>query len=136
MPGNDTRDRDAGVFKPLLAVCGLLFILLALLGALLPLLPTTPFLLLAAWCFAKSSPRLHRWLHTNRLFGEYLRRYRSGKGLSLSVKVGSISLLWIALASSAFALRGRGPWPAVLLAVVGLAVTAHIAAIKTASPSE
>lgn len=116
-----------------LAALGLLFTLLGLLGALLPLLPTTPFLLLAAWCFAEGSPRLHRWLHENRLFGEYLRRYREGRGLPLSAKVGTISLLWLTLSASAYALRDRGPWPAVLLAVVGIAVTVHLSRIKTAA---
>ncbi|MDT8285842.1 MAG: YbaN family protein [Elusimicrobiales bacterium] len=122
------QGRDAA-----LAALGLLFTLLGLLGALLPLLPTTPFLLLAAWCFAESSPRLHRWLHENRLFGEYLRRYRSDEGLPLSTKVGTISLLWLTLAVSAYALSDRGPWSAVLLAVVGISVTVHISRIKTSA---
>lgn len=117
--------------RTLLKAAGLFFTVLALLGILLPVLPTTPFLLLAAWCFARSSPRLYAWLHGNRLFGEYLRRYRSGEGLPLPVKVTTISLLWLALGASMLWAWPRRPWLAAALALVGTAVTIHIARIKT-----
>lgn len=117
--------------RALLSAAGLLFTTLALLGVLLPVLPTTPFLLLAAWCFARSSPRLYTWLHENRLFGDYLRRYRDGEGLPLPVKVTTISLLWITLGASAAWAWPRSPWLAALIALIGAAVTLHIARIKT-----
>ena len=118
-------------FRPLLAAAGLFFTALALLGIMLPVLPTTPFLLLAAWCFARSSPRLYDWLHENRLFGEYLRRYRNGEGLPLQVKVTTISLLWLTLGFSAAWAWPQRPWLAGALGLIGAAVTAHIALIKT-----
>lgn len=112
--------------RALLAALGIFFVALGALGAILPVLPTTPFLLLAAWCFARSSDDLHDRLHENRLFGEYLRRYRSGGGIPLRAKVFSISLLWLTLgASAAWAWPGR-PWLTALLAAIGAAVTAHI----------
>lgn len=117
--------------RALLAAAGVVFTALALLGILLPVLPTTPFLLLAAWCFARSSARLYRWLHENRLFGEYLRRYRNGEGLPLPVKVTTISLLWLTLGGSAAWAWTHQPWLAAALALIGTAVTAHIAGIKT-----
>ncbi|OGS17215.1 MAG: hypothetical protein A2234_03795 [Elusimicrobia bacterium RIFOXYA2_FULL_58_8] len=117
--------------RALLTAAGGISTALALLGILLPVLPTTPFLLLAAWCFARSSPRLYNWLHENGLFGGYLRRYRNGEGLPLHVKVTTISLLWLTLGASAAWAWPRRPWLAAVLALTGAAVTTHIAHIKT-----
>ncbi len=64
--------------RAVLAVLGVFFVALGALGVFLPVLPTAPFLLLAAWCFARSSDLLHNWLNTNRLFGQNQRRYRAG----------------------------------------------------------
>ena len=58
---------------------GILFVVLGAIGAVLPLLPTTPFVLVAAWCFARSSPRLHRWLLESRLFGPMLRDWEENR---------------------------------------------------------
>ncbi len=71
---------------------GGLFVALGLLGVLLPGLPTTPFMLLAAACFARSSERFYEWLITNPLFGEQVRRYRAGHGLKVRVKIVAASL--------------------------------------------
>ncbi|MGD9643132.1 MAG: YbaN family protein [Elusimicrobiales bacterium] len=132
-PEPASPDRGGRPRRTLLKAAGLFFTLLALLGVLLPVLPTTPFLLLAAWCFARSSPRLYAWLHNNRLFGDYLRRYRSGEGLPLPVKVTTISLLWLTLGASAVCTWPARPWLAGALALVGAAVTIHIARIKARS---
>jgi hypothetical protein len=128
----NSKDPKLRHFRPLLAAAGLFFTALALLGILLPVLPTTPFLLLAAWCFARSSPRLYAWLHENRLFGKHLRRYRNGEGLPLPAKVTAISLLWLTLGASAAWAWPQRPWLAAALVFIGAAVTVHIALIKSA----
>jgi uncharacterized protein len=130
-PAPDPLPVGGRPLRGLLSAAGVLFTALALLGILLPVLPTTPFLLLAAWCFARSSPRLYRWLHENRLFGEYLRRYRSRVGLPSPVKATTISLLGLALGASAVWAWARQPWLSAVLVLIGTAVTAHIAGIKT-----
>ena len=105
---------------------------LAAAGVLLPILPTTPFLLLAAVCFARSSERLYAWLHENRWFGPYLTRYRAGLGLPLVSKVLIISMLWTTLALSAFgAVPERLWWIRLLLGAVGVGVTTHLLWIPT-----
>jgi uncharacterized membrane protein YbaN (DUF454 family) len=103
---------------------------LGLLGIVVPLLPTTIFLLGAAACFARSSPAAHRWLHTNRLFGRYLRDYRERRGATVATKAVSIATLWLGLALSAYFI-GFMPWVDVALVLVGLAVTWHLLRLKT-----
>lgn len=70
----------------LLKACGIVFVGLGAVGAVLPLIPTTPFLILAAACFARSSDRLHGWLLNNRLFGPLLRDWEQRRCISGSAK--------------------------------------------------
>ncbi len=103
---------------------------LGILGIFLPLLPTTPFLLLAAACYIRSSEKFYRWLITNRWFGRYIRNYREGTGVPLSTKVIAISLLWITIGYSAFfvvdILVVR-----ILLILIAVGVTTHLVLMKT-----
>jgi len=86
--------------RGLLVGTGFLFVGLAALGVVLPLLPTTPFLLVAASCFAGGSHRFYEWLLGNRRFGPILRDWRQRRCVSLRVKVVSITLLALTLGSS------------------------------------
>ena len=84
------------LLKWLFMLLGLLFLALALLGVLLPGLPTTPFLLLAAGCFSKSSSRLYNWLLNNRLFGPMIRDWETHRSISRRVRniaIGSMLLM-------------------------------------------
>ena len=111
---------------------GWLCVGLGLLGAVLPLLPTTPFLLLAAACFARSSQRFYDWLQENRLFGEYLRRYRDGEGIPLRAKIVAITLIWVSLPASTLLVLPAHWWHMqVALFLVGIVVTVHILRTKT-----
>ena len=103
---------------------------LALLGIFVPILPTTPFLLLAAFFFGRSSPRFYRWLHTNRWFGAYLTNYREGRGLPRREKILTITALWVAITLSA-ALALSSWWARGGLALIAVAVTVHLLRIPT-----
>ena len=108
---------------------GLLFLGLGLVGIPLPVLPTTPFLLLAAACFLRGSRRLYRWMHENRWFGRYLADYRAGRGIPLRTKAQAVSLLWTTiLVSVVFFVR----WLPVRIGLlaIAVAVTVHIASIR------
>ncbi|MBN1946915.1 MAG: YbaN family protein [Bradymonadales bacterium] len=132
MPGEVGRAGYGRLGRALLVAAGTLFVLLGLIGVVVPVLPTTPFLLLAGGCYLRSSRRLYRWLYTNRVFGEYLRRYRDGEGLPLATKIWTLLLLWVTLATSAFLVVPAGLWwVRLLLLAVGLGVTIHLARIRT-----
>jgi uncharacterized protein len=118
------------LLKPVLIVAGTLCVALGVLGIFLPLLPTTPFLLLAAACYARSSPRLLHWLNHNRWFGEHIRNYREGRGIPLREKILAIAAIWITIGLTVIFFVTQ-PWVKALLIVIALAVTVHLLRIKT-----
>jgi uncharacterized membrane protein YbaN (DUF454 family) len=113
------------VKKAILIVAGTICVALGVVGIFIPLLPTTPFLLLAAICYAGSSKKLHHWLHYNRLFGSYIRNYREGRGLTATAKLLSVGSLWITIGFSAIVFV---PVLIAQLALIAIAVivSAHI----------
>ncbi|MEO8446168.1 MAG: YbaN family protein [bacterium] len=111
-------------------VSGVLLTAIGILGMFVPLLPTTIFLILAAWCFARSSETFYRLLHTNKLFGKYLSNYRSGKGMTIGSKVLSLAVLWLGIGYSAI-FATELIYVRILLLAIGAGVTWHLLAIKT-----
>lgn len=83
-------------------IAGSISLSLGIVGIFLPLLPTTPFLLLTAACYARGSSRLHNWLLNNKLFGKYIRNYREGKGIPARSKGLALTLLWLTIGFSIF----------------------------------
>lgn len=126
--GNDAVKR--GVRKWTFIVLGSFFLGLGAIGVVVPLLPTTPFLLLAAACYLRSSEKLYLWLINNRYLGRYIRDYREGKGVPKRIKVVGISLLLLTIGCSAI-------WATddllvrILLAVIAVGVTWHLLSLKT-----
>ena len=104
---------------------GFLAVGLGTLGIFVPLLPTVPFLLLAAACFARSSERFHNWLLEHPHLGPILHGYLSGQGISSRAKVGALTLLWISIPVSVFFFVTL-LWVQILLIGIGLAVTVHL----------
>ncbi|HEX8189356.1 MAG TPA: YbaN family protein, partial [Pyrinomonadaceae bacterium] len=90
--------------RALLVAAGSACLALAVLGVFLPLLPTTPFLLLASACYVRSSERLHGWLMGNRLLGGYIRNFKERRGVPLRAKVTTVALLWLPLLYSVYRL--------------------------------
>lgn len=129
------RARQSNLSRRLWVIAGTFFVGLGILGIFLPIVPTTPFFLLAAACYARSSQRFYNWLLNNRWFGNYIRDYREGKGIPLKVKVLTISLLWITIGCSVtfavhtFILR-------IILILIAIGVTIHILAISRQRSSE
>lgn len=105
--------------RGLLVVAGMVSLGLAVAGAILPGLPTTPFVLLAAACFAKSSPRMHAWLLANRWLGPMVRDWEANRSLPLRVKWLATTMMLIMVTLSAWHLLSR-PWLAALVVGSGL----------------
>ena len=121
------------IVRWLFIALGTVSVALAVIGMFVPVLPTTPLLLLAAGLYARSSDRFLQWLLNNRWFGAYIRDYRAGKGMPRTTKMLTLLALWFTLGiSAAFAVSSW--WIRVLLGIVGLGVTIHLLRMKTYDP--
>lgn len=85
--------RRSPILRTLYAGVGLVFVGIGGLGVFVPGLPTTVFLIIAAWCFSRSSPRLERWLLDLPVLGQFVRDYRAGRGMPRSAKVTAYSAI-------------------------------------------
>ena len=88
---------DNRLFRGILIISGSIFLGIGIIGIVVPLLPTTPFLLLAAACYARSSEKIYNWLLNNKRFGPYIRNYIEGKGIPLKIKLYAISIIWFTI---------------------------------------
>ena len=114
---------------------GWLFVALAVLGVFLPLLPTTPFVLLASSCFLKSSPRARQWLVNSRLFGPFLRDWEEHHGVRRPVKILAFVVVLAVIALSLFRdLHWAVRTLIVVLGSVGLAVVWRLPTIDPSQP--
>jgi uncharacterized membrane protein YbaN (DUF454 family) len=121
--------------RKLLIVAGTISTAIGVVGIFVPILPTTPFLLLAAACYLRSSRKFYHWLLKNRFFGAYVRNYLQGRGMPLKLKILTILLLWVTIACSAtFAVQAL--IIRVILALIAIGVTVHIILIKTTPRDE
>jgi hypothetical protein len=102
-------------------------------GIVVPVLPTVPFLLLAAACFLRSSERLHRWLVTHPVFGHHIDDYLAGRGLRPRVKVTALLTLWASILVSAF-LFVPLLWADAVMVAVAAAVSVYILRLPTCPP--
>lgn len=116
--------------RVLLIIVGSFSLALGVIGIFLPLLPTTPLLLLAAACYVRSSEKLYQWLLNNRWFGKYIENFRSGQGIPLKAKVLGIAVLWLTMSFTVFFVI---PLYAVkvLLILIATFFTWYIASFKT-----
>ena len=111
-------------------ILGWLFLSLGVIGLFLPLLPTTPFLLLAAASFTRSSDRFYNWLINHPVLGTYIRNYREYHAITLQAKVVSLAALWLVIGTTALFVVDQ-LWLRLLLAVIATGVTVHLLRMKT-----
>jgi len=131
------KKKGQKVTRGLWFAAGLICLGLGAIGMVLPILPTTPFLLAAAACFCKSSRKMYDWLLNNKLFGEYIRNYKEGRGLPMRTKITALTVLWVTIAiSSVFFLNRLLPPQLVLpmqlvMVAVAVGVSIHILRLPT-----
>ena len=114
----------------MLIIAGTIFLGCGIIGIFLPILPTTPFLLLAAACYARSSQRFHDWLMNNRWFGNFIKNNREGRGVPLKFKIFTIFLLWLTILISIYFVINNSLIEIILI-LIAIDVTIHIITIKT-----
>tara|TARA_B110000908_G_scaffold70732_1_gene85340 strand:- start:1401 stop:1790 length:390 start_codon:yes stop_codon:yes gene_type:complete len=116
--------------KRVLILLGFLTLVLGVIGIFLPLLPTTPFLLLSAYFFSKSSDKFYNLLLSNKYIGKYITDFREGNGITRMTKISSLVAMWLAVGSSVIwfipimAIK-------ILLMIVAFAVTYYLLSLKT-----
>jgi uncharacterized protein len=115
--------------RPVLIVAGTLCVVIGGVALLVPILPTTPFLLVAAACYAKSSKRFYDWLLNSRLFGKLIRNYREKGGMTKRQKLISFAVFLPAVAGSL--IFAGGPWAKGVLILFSLVMIAYLLHIKT-----
>jgi len=118
------------ILKTVIFIFGTMSVALGIAGMFLPLLPTTPFLLLAAFCYTKSSKRMHEALLNNRWCGNYIRNYREGNGIILKHKIFTLVLLWLTIGYTVTFIIST-IWLKLLLLAIAIGVTIHIVKLKT-----
>lgn len=121
------------VIKTFYNIAGTVALLLGIIGIFLPLLPTTPFLLLASACYLRGSERMHHWLMNQRHLGPYLRSYQQGRGIPMRAKITALVLMWPSLAFSMWFVPL--PWVRVLLLAPGIFVTIYLFRMPTLDSS-
>ena len=116
--------------KIVLIVLGSIALVLGVVGVFMPLLPTTPFLLLAAALYFRGSPRLYEWLLNQKRLGPYIRNFREHKAIPLRVKIISVTMVWLTLLYCAYITHER-LWLSIMMIVTATGITWHILSYKT-----
>ena len=119
---------QSNIKRGLYYFAGTLCLILGIVGIILPILPTTPFLLLAAACYARSSEKAYNWMLNNKLFGKYIKDYKEGKGLPLKMRIFTIVFLWITIIISIIFIQIF--WVQILLIIIAILVSIHVALIR------
>lgn len=123
------RQARSPVLRYLLFVCGCVSVVLGVIGIFLPVLPTTPFLLLAAACFARSSKRFYLWLVMHPKLGPWVRDYLDGQGLPLKGKVWALGLMWTSISVSMWIVPLF--WVRIFMLISAISVSIYILKQKT-----
>ena len=115
--------------KPLWVAAGTFFLALGIVGIFVPLLPTTPFLLLASACYLRGSERMHRWLLSHGRLGAYIRAYEEGRGIPVRAKILAVTMMWASIGYAVY--RFPIPWLQLVLLLVATGVTFYLLRLPT-----
>ena len=113
----------------ILSVVGFACLILGAVGIVMPLVPTTPFVLLAAVCFSSSNKRIATWLQKLPFFGAYIENFRTKQGVTIKLKAISILFVWLSLLASMLMLQTPSMY--ILLSIVGICISIHLLMLRT-----
>ena len=130
LPSNQVK---SDLLRWMLIGCGWVFVLAGVVGIFLPLLPTVPFLLLAAICFGKSSQRFHAWLIEHNHLGPLIRDYLHGGWIPLRAKRLAIGMVWVSFPASALLFKDVR-WLSILLIAIAAGITLYLLRLPTIPP--
>ena len=119
----------SNINKPVWNILGSIFAGIGIIGIFIPLLPTTPFLLISAYCFNRGSDKMRQMFENNKLISSYIKNYREKKGMPLRAKINSIFILWFTIGVSIYLVEID--YVRILLVLVIIGVTIHILRIPT-----
>jgi uncharacterized membrane protein YbaN (DUF454 family) len=119
----------------MLIAAGMICVGLGVIGILLPGLPTTPFLLLAAYCFARSSEHFHSWLLNHRWLGSYVRNFEEGRGMTRPAKATTLLVMWLSFGVTIVFFVPLA-WAQLAMFLLGLAVTVYLLRLPTPPPQK
>ncbi len=126
-----SRSSKQKVVKALLLAGGTVSLVLGAVGIFVPILPTTPFLLLSAACYLRSSERMYKWLLGNRWFGEYIKNYQEGKGIPAKTKIFVLAILWAAIFYSTLMVVDEILIAQIALLAIAVGVSVHLVRLPT-----
>jgi uncharacterized membrane protein YbaN (DUF454 family) len=130
IPTKNKRSANLNKYKKILLItAGTFFVALGITGIFIPILPTTPFILLAATLYSRSSQKFYEWIINNKIVGIYIKNYRAGKGVPLVIKILTIALLWITIGCSVLFATDI-LFIKIVMILIAAGVTVHIAFIK------
>ena len=121
--------KRSAALRALFVALGTLFLAIGIVGIFVPLLPTTPFLLLASACYLRGSERMHRWLLSHGRLGAYIRAYEEGRGIPLRAKVLALTMMWASIGYAVY--RFAYPWLQAALLLVAAGVTVYLLRLPT-----
>ncbi|MBQ8649702.1 MAG: YbaN family protein [Flavobacteriales bacterium] len=119
------------IVRVFLRIIGVISLVAGIVGIFLPLLPTTPLLLLSSWCFVRSSSRLYHWLINHHRLGPYIRQFSIDRSIPLNVKVYSITMVWITIGLCIFMVLDGIWWAQIILLSLAVGITIHILSFPT-----
>lgn len=128
---NDESEKISDKIKRgLLIVAGTISLIIGTVGIVIPVLPTTPFLLIATACYLRGSEKLHNWILNNRVIGEFIKNYKEGKGILIKHKIFTITLLWLTIMISTLFVVSL-LYLRIILITIAIIVTTHILSLPT-----
>ena len=127
---NESEKISEKLKRGLFIVAGTISLIIGTIGIVIPILPTTPFLLIATACYLRGSEKLHNWMLNNRVIGEFIKNYKEGKGISIKHKIFTITLLWLTIMISTLYVVSL-LYIRIILVIIATIVTTHIFSLPT-----